>query len=137
MKKIVFYSFWMLLLYSTAAGASILPSETKEATRCPVFESVFVGGWSYDVQGAPEGYENGFLLVLKEGKQYKAQVQVGDKAYMATDVVAKKRTLRFTLQIKTETIGVFLNANGSNFTGTVRATQGVFRVIGKKTVSAG
>ncbi|HZJ19462.1 MAG TPA: hypothetical protein VFD35_03785, partial [Pricia sp.] len=37
----------------------------------------FVGGWSYTVEGAPEGYKDGLLVIVKEGDSYKVQVQIG------------------------------------------------------------
>lgn len=53
----------------------------------------FVGGWSYTVEGAPEGYKDGLLVIVKEGDGYKVQVQIGGGTLLGDNVKVDGSTM--------------------------------------------
>ncbi len=138
MKK--YYTLFVFTLMLLTIPFNLMAFESDSnvvSTTTSLAKDVFVGGWSYTLQGAPEGYEKGFFLVLKEGKYYKAQVQVGKATFMAEDIVVKKNTMTFHVLVEGKKVMVALTANGSKLSGTSTTEEGVFQITGEKTLSAG
>ena len=137
MKKYYTLFVFMLMLFAVPFNSSAVETVATTTGKTLLAKDSFVGGWSYTLQGAPEGYEKGFLLVLKEGKAYKAQVQVGKATFMANEIVIKKNTMTFHIVVEGQKVMVALTANGSKLSGTTTTDEGVFQVTGEKTLSAG
>jgi len=96
----------------------------------------FAGGWAYTVQGAPEGYGEGFLLIVKDGKSYKVQVQIGGGTMLGENVTTKGSTIMFDVMVEGDKVGVSLSVSGSKISGTSNSSQGTFAIEGTKTLSA-
>ena len=96
-----------------------------------------VGGWEYTVEGAPEGYDKGFLMIVKQGDVYKTQVQLNGVAVNGENVFVKGNRVTFTVSIEGETVSVSLEAKGSKLTGTSTSpSNGTMNITGVKTLSA-
>ncbi|NHF57983.1 hypothetical protein FK220_001435 [Flavobacteriaceae bacterium TP-CH-4] len=126
-----------LVIFPTKANASETCDNGMDAIDTVFAKDDLVGGWAYTVQGAPAGYEKGFLLIVKEGKGYKAQIQVGGGTLMAENISVKKNTMTFDVMVEGQKVAVVLTANGSKLTGTSTSAEGVFQISGEKTLSAG
>ncbi len=139
MKHITKFTVLAILFSMTSIGATAFTSMTNDSElKClPVIKDSFLGGWAYTVQGAPEGYEKGFLLILKEDKTYKAQIQVGGSTFLAENIMVKKNTMTFDVMIEGQKVAVQLMVKGSKLTGTTTSNEGVFQITGEKTLSAG
>jgi len=97
-----------------------------------------LGGWEYTVAGAPEGYEKGFLMIVKQGDVYRTQVQLNGGAVNGENVEVKGNKITFTVAIEGETVSVALEANGSKLSGTTTSpSNGTLNITGVKTLSAG
>lgn len=95
-----------------------------------------IGGWEYTVAGAPEGYDKGFLMIVKQGDVYKAQVQLSSGAVNGENVVVKGNKITFTVNVEGETVSVALEANGSKLSGTSTSpSNGTMNITGVKSIS--
>ena len=95
-----------------------------------------VGGWEYTVVGAPEGYEKGFLMIVKQGEVYKTQVQLISGAVNGENVVVKGNKITFTINVEGETVSVALEAKGSTISGTSTSpSNGTMQINGVKSIS--
>lgn len=109
-------------------------SERNETTV--MVKDDLIGGWEYTVAGAPEGYEKGFLMIVKQGDAYKAQVQLAGGAVNGENVVVKGNKITFTLNVEGETVSVALEAKGSKISGTsVSPSNGTMSISGVKSIS--
>ena len=95
-----------------------------------------IGGWEYTVAGAPEGYDKGFLMIVKQGDVYKTQVQLSSGAVNGENVVVKGNKITFTINVEGETVSVALEAKGSTLTGTSTSpSNGTMKISGVKSIS--
>lgn len=94
-----------------------------------------VGGWEFTAAGAPEGFDSGFMLIVKIGKTYKVQVQTAAGTFNASDVAVKGSKITFNLSVEGEKVAVALAAKGSKLTGTSTSSTGVFNMVGIKSLS--
>lgn len=101
-----------------------------------IIKDKFAGGWAYTVQGAPEGYAEGLLLIVKDGKSYKVQVQIAGGTMLAENVSTKGSTIMFDVLVEGDKVGVSLTVDGSKISGTSNSSQGTFTIEGVKTLSA-
>ena len=95
----------------------------------------FVGGWSYTVEGAPEGYKDGLLVIVKEVDGYKVQVQVGGGTLLGENVQVKGSTITFDVMVEGGKVAVKLTVKGDTLTGTSTSSEGSLTINGKKTIS--
>jgi hypothetical protein len=134
-KKITSFLLIALALVSMPQ-MTLANSENDTSEVISIAKDNLVGGWEYTVEGAPEGYERGFLLIVKQGDIYKAQVQHSGGAVNGENVVVKGNKITFTVNIEDEIVSVALEANGSKFTGTTTsASNGTMNVTGVKSIS--
>lgn len=94
-----------------------------------------IGGWEYTVDGAPEGYASGLLMIVKTGDIYKVQVQLVGGALNGTDIVVKGNNITFKLMVEGESVSVSLSAKGSQISGTSTSSSGTYNVEGVKSIS--
>lgn len=94
------------------------------------------GGYTYTAAGAPEGYDTGFILIVKSSDTYKVQVQTGGGVFNATNVEGKGHKIKFDVSIEGETANVALMTSGDKITGTSTSSTGVINITGVKSISA-
>ena len=124
----------LLCIPSVVSATNVQNDITNPASV--VVKDDLIGGWEYSVEGAPEGYEKGLMMIVKQGDIYKVQVQLRNGAVNATDVVVTGNKATFNLVIDGETVAVALEANGSKLTGTSTSpTNGVLNITGVKSLS--
>lgn len=95
----------------------------------------FVGGWTYTVEGAPEGYKDGLLVIVKEGDGYKVQVQIGGGTLLGENVKVDGSTITFDVMVEGGKVAVTLTAKGDTITGKSTSSEGTLMINGKKTIS--
>lgn len=133
-KKIA--SFLLMAFALICAPQEIVASSESNDTVVMVKDAL-VGGWEYTVAGAPEGYEKGFMMIVKQGDVYKTQVQLAGGAVNGENVVVKGNKITFTINVEGETVSVALEAKGSKMTGTSTSpSNGTMSITGVKTISA-
>lgn len=139
MKKSMKSIFGVIVVFAVFINVSLQANDTIENEKyitAYIIGDKFAGGWEYIVEGAPEGYEKGFMLVVNQNGIYKVQLQIGGSTLMGKNVIAKGGKLNFSIDVKNEKVAVALVMKGSKFTGTSTSSQGVFNVMGAKTISA-
>lgn len=95
-----------------------------------------IGGWEYTVAGAPEGYDKGLMMIVKQAGIYKVQVQLNGGAFNGENVVVKRNKITFDLIVEGEFVAVALEAKGSKITGTsTSASNGVMKITAIKSIS--
>lgn len=95
-----------------------------------------VGGWEYTVEGAPEGYDKGLMMIVNQSGTYKVQVQLNGGAINGSDVVVKGNNITFNVNVEGETVAVALEAKGSKMTGTsTSSSNGVMNITAIKSIS--
>ncbi len=94
------------------------------------------GGWTYTAADAPEGFDKGFILIVKSGDTYKVQVQTAGGVFNATNVEGKGHKIKFNLSVEGESVAVSLTASGDKITGTSTSSTGVINITGVKSLSA-
>ncbi len=94
------------------------------------------GGYTYTAVGGPEGFDKGFILIVKSGDTYKVQVQTGGGVFNATNVEGKGHKIKFDLSIEGESVAVALMTSGDKITGTSTSSSGVINITGVKSISA-
>ncbi len=126
----------ILLNISVQANAADSLNKMSSEVAIPLKDNLS-GGWAYTVEQAPEGYEKGFLLIIKEDDSYKVQIQVGNATMIGENVSVKKNTISFKVQVEDEKVSVVLTANGNKISGTSTSSAGVLNINGTKSLSAG
>ena len=95
-----------------------------------------VGGWEYTVEGAPEGYDKGLMMIVNQSGTYKVQVQLNEGAINGNDVVVKGNKITFNVNVEGDNVAVALEAKGSKMTGTsTSASNGVMKITAIKSIS--
>lgn len=111
-------------------------SENDAAEIVTMVKEALIGGWEYTVEGAPEGYNKGFMMIVNQGGIYKVQVQLNGGAVNGENVVVKGNKVTFTVTVEGEKVSVALEASGSKITGTsVSPSNGTMKINGVKTIS--
>ena len=101
-----------------------------------VIKDNLIGGWEYSVEGAPEGYEKGLMMIVNQSGVYKVQVQLNGGAINGENVVVKGNKITFSITVEGEAVAVALEAKGSKITGTsTSASKGVMKITAIKSIS--
>ncbi len=137
MKSVGLIAMATILLNIPVQANTPNPMGQMSSDVVTVLKDNLSGGWAYSVAEAPEGYEKGFLLIIKEGDSYKVQVQVGNMTMLGENVSVKKNTISFEVQVEGENVSVVLTADGSKISGTSTSSAGVLKINGTKSLSAG
>ncbi len=126
-----------LLMAFALIGAPNQIWANSEAHTTPIsVKNDLIGGWEYTVAGAPEGYEKGFLMIVKQGESYKTQVQLSTGAVNGENIVVKGNKITFTINVEGETVSVALEAKGSTISGTSTSpSNGTMQITGVKSIS--
>ena len=94
-----------------------------------------VGGWTYTVENAPAGYENGFMVIAKQDDQYRVQLQVGTGTFVGENVIAKGKEISFDVVIEGAKVSLALTTKGSVITGKATSQEGSYAINGMKSIS--
>lgn len=123
----------LTLVFGLLSAPTILAkSQDSKENRTFSMADKFVGGWSYTVEGAPEGYKDGLLVIVKEGNGYKVQVQIGGGTLLGENVQVKGNTITFDVMVEGGKVAVTLTAKGDTITGTSTSSEGSLTINGKK-----
>lgn len=125
----------LLIMPFDAAANSSVDHATNPMSPNTMVQDGFVGGWAYTVEGAPEGWEKGLLLIINQDGEYKAQVQTGGGTLMGENITIKKKTINFDVMVEGQKVAVSLTVNGSKISGTSNSSDGVFTINGVKSLS--
>lgn len=126
-----------LSMMGTINAGNVEPNSTLNMdTNIYITADDLVGGWSYTVTGAADGYEKGFLVIMKQNDQYKVQVQVGTSTFLGENVMVKGKEIGFDVIIEGSRVSVMLTAKGSAISGKATSSDGSYAINGVKTISA-
>lgn len=128
-------SLFVAILCLTAVSPVMALSQPTNDTASSLIGDKFVGGWSYTVEGAPEGYKNGLLVIVKEGDSYKVQVQIGGGTLLGDNVKVKGSTISFDVMVEGGKVAVTLTAKGETIAGKSTSSEGSYAIKGEKTIS--
>lgn len=128
-------SLFVALLCLTAVAPVMAISQHSTDTESSLIDDKFVGGWSYTVEGAPQGYEKGLLVIVKEGDGYKVQVQIGGGTLLGDNVKVKGSTISFDVMVEGGKVAVTLTAKGDTISGESTSSEGSYSIKGEKTIS--
>jgi len=91
------------------------------------------GTWEYTIEGVPEGYEAGSMIVVEKGKTVGVTMQLNE--YYKTEgesVVYKKKDLSFVIWVESEQVSISGKFDGDSFSGMVSLSQGDFELQAKR-----
>lgn len=130
----------VLVLFTGFSGhANVLSAnatlENYAGASPAIVQDNLVGGWSYTVEGAPEGYQKGLLVIVKEGDNYKVQVQIGGGTLLGENVKVNGNTITFDVMVEGGRVSVNLTAKGDTITGKSTSSEGSYSINGEKTLS--
>ena len=127
----------LTLIFALLAAPSVMasPLQTDSAAVAHTVGDKFVGGWSYTVEGAPEGYKDGLLVIVKEGDAYKVQVQIGGGTLLGENVKVNGSTITFDVMVEGSKVAVSLTTKGDTISGKSTSSEGSLNINGKKTIS--
>jgi len=128
-----------LVLFFSLTTIDLNASECSRMLHIETIDEVgdsLEGGWAYTVEGAPAGYEKGFLVIVKENDAYKVQVQIGPSTLLGKNVVVKGKEINFDVMVEGDTVSVKLTAKGSTITGKSTSSEGSYTINGVKSISA-
>ncbi|QCX00922.1 hypothetical protein FGM00_12665 [Aggregatimonas sangjinii] len=134
--KLIFKIFVAAILMAMPLQATLAFTDSSDDITVETFiKDKFEGGWAYTVAGAPEGYEEGFLLIVADGNSYKVQIQTGGGTMKGENVTTKGSTIMFDVMVEGDKVAVSLKVAGSTISGTSTSSQGTFAISGTKTLS--
>lgn len=102
-------------------------------TEAPAKRFTPVGTWDYSVPGVQPGYEKGSMVITKDGKEYKVTMVLNE--YYKTEaeqVVYKKKTISFSIEVESEEILVSGTFDGDDFKGSLSYFEGDFAITAKR-----
>jgi hypothetical protein len=86
-----------------------------------------VGTWEYSVQGVPDGYETGKMIIEEKDKVLKVNMALNEYAKTEGEKVEyKKKSLSFIVWVEAEEVTVSGTFDGDKFVGMVSLSQGEF-----------
>lgn len=128
-------ALFIAILCLLAISPVMAISQHTTDTASGLLGDKFVGGWSYTVEGAPEGYKNGLLVIVKEGDSYKVQVQTGGDTILGDNVKVSGSTISFDVMVEGGKVAVNLTAKGDTIDGKSTSSEGSYTIKGEKTIS--
>lgn len=125
----------ILCLIAVSPVMAISQHSSEIDTESSLIADKFVGGWSYTAEGAPEGYEKGLLVIVKEGDGYRVQVQFGGGTLLGDNVKVKGSTISFEVIVEGGKVDYTLTAKGNTISGKSTSSEGSYSIKGEKTIS--
>ncbi|MCK4991510.1 MAG: hypothetical protein KAS29_13525 [Bacteroidales bacterium] len=91
------------------------------------------GTWTYEASTAPYEYSSGDIVIAKDGKDYTAEMVLGEYYKMkAEKVVYEKNVLSFVIYIEGEAIELKMTVAKETMEGTASYSEGTIPVTAKK-----
>ena len=91
------------------------------------------GTWTYEATEAPYEYSSGDIVVAKDGKDYTAEMVLGEYYKMkAEKVVYEKNVLSFVIYIEGEAIELKMTVAKETMEGAASYSEGTIPVTAKK-----
>lgn len=91
------------------------------------------GTWTYEASEAPYEYSTGDIVIVKDGKNYTAEMVLGEYYKMkAEKVVYEKNILSFVIYIEGEAIELKMTVEKESMEGTASYSEGTIPVTAKK-----
>jgi hypothetical protein len=91
------------------------------------------GKWKYQVTSAPEGYQNGVMVLTVKDNALNGEVSLPDGGkIIMRDAVYEKDTLTFTVNVDYEYIKIKLTVNGNKMKGVVNSPDGPLALTAEK-----
>ncbi len=125
----------ILCLISLSPVMAISQHSTDIVTESSLIADKFVGGWSYTVEGAPESYKKGLLVIVKVGDGYKVQFQVDGGTLLGDNVRVKGSTISFDVMVEGAKVAITLTVKGDTISGKSTSSEGSYSIKGEKTLS--
>lgn len=97
--------------------------------EAPVKKFSPVGSWEYTVEGVPEGYETGTMIITEAEDNVKVTLALNE--YYKTEgekVAYKKKSLSFIVWVESEQVNISGTFNGDIFDGMVSFSEGDFEL---------
>lgn len=92
-----------------------------------------VGTWTYTADQAPIEYSTGDIVVTKEGKEYRVEIQLGENYKIkGSGVNYEKNVLSFKVYIEGESVSIKATMEAEKFEGTASYSEGTIPVVGAK-----
>lgn len=92
-----------------------------------------VGTWTYTADQAPYEYSTGDIVVTKEGKEVKVEIQLGEYYKIkGSSVTYEKNVLAFKVYIEGESVSIKATLEEEKFEGTASYSDGTLPVLGVK-----
>ena len=91
------------------------------------------GTWTYEAPAAPYEYSTGDMVIAKDGKDYTAEMVLGEYYKLkAEKVTYEKNELSLTVYIEGESVAIKVTVEKETFEGTASYSEGTIKVTGKK-----
>ena len=91
------------------------------------------GTWAYEANQAPYEYSSGDIVVTKEGKDFTAEMVLGEYYKVkAEKVVYEKNELSFVVYVESETVEIKMTVEKESMEGTASYSEGSIPVTAKK-----
>ena len=114
----------LLMLVLLVAGTSSLYAQKKVDPT---------GTWTYEAADAPYEYSSGDIVVAKDGKDYTAEIVLGEYYKVkASSVTYEKNELAFKVYIEGETVSIKATVGKDSMEGTASYTDGTIPITAKK-----
>jgi len=92
-----------------------------------------VGTWEFNAPEAPEGYNNGNLVISKIESGYAVTLEFNEYLkYDAVDVVYKAKKIEFTVYVEGETVNISGTFKKDGFTGEASYSGGVIELTAQR-----
>jgi carbonic anhydrase len=92
-----------------------------------------VGTWTYEAPDAPYEYSEGDIVVAQDGKDYTAEIVLGEYYKVkASSVTYEKNELAFKVYIEGETVSIKATVGKDAMEGTASYTDGTIPITAKK-----
>ena len=92
-----------------------------------------VGTWTYEASDAPYEYSSGDIVVAKDGKDYTAEIVLGEYYKVkASGVTYEKNELSFKVYIEGESVSIKATMGKESMEGTANYSEGTLKLSGKK-----
>jgi carbonic anhydrase len=120
MKKV---KFLMIVLLVAAVSTSISAQKKVDPT----------GTWTYKAAEAPYEYSSGDIVVAKDGKDFTAEIVLGEYYKVkASSVTYENNELAFKIYIEGESVSVKATVGKENMEGTASYSDGTIPITAQK-----
>ena len=92
-----------------------------------------VGTWDYTIEGVPEEYESGSMIISEKDKAYEISMALNEYYTIEGESIEyKKKKLNFIIWVESEEVSISGSFDGDTFSGLVSLSQGDFDMVGER-----